>query len=64
MPHIRWFLVKCSLFDEPIGIRYWSDVVDFLSHNACFNYEIKCQYTKPFEGVKAKYTKENKIEIL
>lgn len=64
MPTIRWFLVKCSFFDEPIGIQYWSDVVDFLSHYACFDYEIKGQYTKPFEKVKAKYTKENKIEKL
>lgn len=62
MPTIRWFLVKCSFYDEPIGIQYWSDVVDFLTHNACFDYEIKGKTTKPFEGIKAKYTKENKIE--
>lgn len=34
MPTIRWFLVKCSFFDEPIGIKYWSDVVDFLTNYA------------------------------
>lgn len=64
MPTIKWFLVKCSFFYEPIGIQYWSDVVDFLSHYMCFDYEIKGQTTPPFENVKAKYTKENKIELL
>ena len=62
MPTIRWFLVKCSFFNEPIGIQYWSDVIDFLTHYSCFDYEIKRKTTKPFGGVKAKYTKENRIE--
>lgn len=62
MPTIKWFLVKCSFFNEPIGIQYWSDVVDFLTHYACFDYEIKGKYTEPLENVIAKYTKENRIE--
>ena len=62
MKTIQWFLVKCSFFNEPIGIEYWSDVIDFLTNYACFDYEIKGKTTKLFEDVKAKYTKENRIE--
>lgn len=64
MQTIKWFLVKCSFYTEPIGIQYWSDVVDYVAHYVCFDYEIIGQTTEPFEGVRAKYTKENKLEML
>ena len=64
MAKIKWFWVKCSFIKEPIGIQYWNDVVDFLTHFTCYDYQIIGMRTEPFENVKAKYTKENKIEMI
>ena len=52
---IHWFKVKCSFYQQEIGIHLWKDVVDFVSKNMCFDYVIEGQTSKRFEGVEAYY---------
>lgn len=52
---IKWFKIKCSAYEQEIGIKLWSDVVEFVEKHRCFDYEIKGQTTEPFTDVDAEY---------
>ena len=52
---IKWYKVKCSLFKEELGIKYWGDVCEFLMDTVGFDYTITGQYTEPYTGVEAYY---------
>ena len=41
METIKWYSIKCSLYNQSIGVRRWDDVLDFLSKHIGFDVEIK-----------------------
>ena len=52
---IRWHKVKCSFFKQEIGVKKWSDLIDFMSRFIGFDYTITGQYTEPYTGVEGYY---------
>ena len=46
MKTIRWYKVKCSLYNDYIGIRFWNDVIKFMEIHRCFDMEIKAQFSE------------------
>lgn len=52
---IKWYKVKCSLYEQEFGIGHWRDVLDFMHRHVGFDIEIKGQTTEMFEGVDAYY---------
>lgn len=41
MKAIKWYSIKCSLYNQPIGVHRWDDVLDFLTKHIGFDVEIK-----------------------
>lgn len=37
---IKWYKIKCSFFKQEFGIKQWRDVIDFMTKNVGFDYEI------------------------
>ena len=52
---IKWYKIKCSFYEQEIGIHAWKDVINFVSKHVGFDYEIIGQTTEPFTGVDAVY---------
>lgn len=52
---IKWYKIKCSLYEQEFGIRCWRDVLDLMHRHIGFDIEIKGQTTERFEGVDAYY---------
>ena len=45
METIKWYSIKCSLYNQSIGVSRWNDVLDFLSNHIGFDVEIKGMYS-------------------
>jgi hypothetical protein len=45
MKTIKWYSIKCSLYNQPIGAHRWDDVLDFLAKHIGFDVEIKGMYS-------------------
>ena len=43
MKTIKWYKVKCSFYNQCIGIKTWKDVIEFIEKNRCFDYTIMGQ---------------------
>lgn len=60
---IKWYKIKCSFFKQEFGIKQWRDVINFMTKNVGFDYEIIGQETEPFYGVDAEYRNGNFIKL-
>lgn len=56
---IKWYKVKCSLYEQAFGIRNWLNILDFMNIHIGFDIEIRAQTTDRFEGVDIYF--ENKL---
>ena len=43
MKTIKWYKVKCSFYDQCIGIKTWDEVIEFIKKHRCFDYTIMGQ---------------------
>ena len=43
MKTIRWSKVKCSFYNQCIGIKTWDEVIEFIEKHRCFDYTIMGQ---------------------
>lgn len=43
MKTIKWYKVKCSFYNQCIGIKTWNEVIEFIEKNRCFDYTIMGQ---------------------
>lgn len=46
---MKWYKLDCSLYNEPIGIKLWKDVIDFLRKHVGFDYTIIQQDTEEID---------------
>lgn len=60
---IKWWKVKCSMFKEEIGVRKWSDLLDFMEHTIGFDYVISGQTTEPYTDVEGCYENGKIIKL-
>lgn len=43
METIKWYKVKCSFYNQCIGIKTWNEVIEFIEKHRCFDYTIMGQ---------------------
>jgi hypothetical protein len=43
MKTIGWYKVKCSCYNQCIGIKTWDEVIKFIEKHRCFDYTIMGQ---------------------
>lgn len=60
---IKWYKIKCSLYEQEFGVIDWRDVLDFMHRHIGFDIEIKGQSTERFEGIDACFENNMFYEI-